>query len=251
MDELNRRQFTQAAIGSLLAVSCLESLWHGKLFADDAKKVDTRWLAELDELCRQVRDQRLHQVAWQSQVEALLKRVDLPELLKQVDFERLAAGASPPQHGARSLRFPLPHPDGADGKFVFGRQIFAVKKGASIIPHGHNNMATAFLILKGEFRGRHYDRVEDLAEHMLIRPTLDRTFAAGDGSTVSDYKDNVHWFKSASDAGFVFNIHVYHVTPGTAFGPGRVYLNPEGKRLADGLIRAPLIGYDEANRLFG
>jgi hypothetical protein len=41
-------------------------------------------------------------------------------------------------------------------------------------------MATAFLILKGEFHGRHYDRVADEDEHMLIKPTIDRKFTIPD-----------------------------------------------------------------------
>ena len=43
-----------------------------------------------------------------------------------------------------------------------------MKKGRSVVPHGHDNMATGFLVLKGDFRGRHYDRLEDHADHYLI-----------------------------------------------------------------------------------
>ncbi len=59
-------------------------------------------------------------------------------------------------------------------------------KGRSIVPHGHNNMATAFDVLKGEFHGRHFERVED----MVIEPTIDRKFGPAEASTISDYKDN-------------------------------------------------------------
>ena len=69
-------------------------------------------------------------------------------------------------------------------------------------------MATAFLILKGTFRGRHFDRLEDDGQHMIIRPTIDRGFAVGEHSTVSDYKDNIHWFTATSEPAFIFNIHV-------------------------------------------
>ncbi len=54
-------------------------------------------------------------------------------------------------------------------------------------------MATAFLILQGDFQGKHYDRLEDDKEHMIIRPTIDREFHPGEYSTVTDVKDNVHW----------------------------------------------------------
>ena len=91
-------------------------------------------------------------------------------------------------------------------------------------------MATAFLILKGNFRGRHYDRLEDEAEHMIIRPTIDRSFAAGEHSTVSDYKDNVHWFTATSEQAFIFNIHVMNVDPDKK-NTGRVYIDPNGEKL--------------------
>src|SRR5438874_1237195 len=81
---------------------------------------------------------------------------------------------------------------------IFGRQIFAMARGRSVVPHGHDNMATGFLVLKGTLRGRHYDRVEDHKDHYLIRPTIDRSFKPGEYSTVSDHKDNVHWFTAES-----------------------------------------------------
>ena len=90
-------------------------------------------------------------------------------------------------------------PAGLPKNPVFGRQIFAMKKGRSVVPHGHDNMATGFLVLKGDFRGRHYDRLEDHADHYLIRPTIDRAFKPGEFSTISDHKDNIHWFTAESE----------------------------------------------------
>jgi hypothetical protein len=134
---------------------------------------------------------------------------------------------------------------------VFGRQIFAMAKGRSVIPHGHDNMATGFLVLKGNLRGRHWDRLEDHKDHYLIRPTVDRTFTPGEYSTVSDHKDNVHWFTAESDCAFIFNIHVTDTDPGNPKRPGRVYLDPHGEKVAGGLIKAPKISYGKANKLFG
>ena len=70
-----------------------------------------------------------------------------------------------------------------------------------MVPHGHNNMATAFIILKGDFHGRHYDRLEDEQDHVIIRSTIDKQFGPGGFSTISDFKDNVHWFKATSEPG--------------------------------------------------
>ena len=83
---------------------------------------------------------------------------------------------------------------------------------------------------------------------MIIRPTIDRAFKAGEHSTVSDYKDNVHWFKAKSDMSFIFNIHVMSVKPGKT---GRVYIDPNGEKIAGGRIKARKIDHKEAEHLYG
>ena len=123
--------------------------------------------------------------------------------------------------------------------------------GRSVIPHGHDNLATGFLVLKGTLRGRHWDRVEDHKDHYLIRPTIDRTFKPGEFSTVSDHRDNVHWFTAETEHAFIFNIHVNGSDPGNPKSPGRVYIDPLGEKVAGGLIKAPKITYGKANALHG
>ena len=154
----------------------------------------------------------------------------------------------PKDRGELSLRATLPKVEGLPTDLVFGHQVFALNKDRSVVPHGHDNMATAFLILKGDFRGRHYDRLEDEPKHMIVKPTLDKTFGAGTYSTVSDLKDNVHWFQANSDSSFIFNIHVMSVVPGRT---GRIYIDPDGEKLSGGRIKARKIDHAEANKLYG
>ena len=251
MTALSRRQFAAQTLGSLLSYSLLETVFRSDALAADVRPIAAEWVAELDRLGRDVRDQTLRQIEWQQQVERLYSKVNLPDLLRFIDFERLTRDLQHVDNGARSLRPEFPEVEGLPKQLVFGKQIFALKKGRSVVPHGHNNMATAFLVLKGELHGRHYDRIEDRDDYYLIRPTIDRAFEPGECSTVSDYKDNVHWFKATSDEAFIFNIHVLNVAPGSAAPTGRVYLNPEGERVAGGLIRAPRLGYKQAHELFG
>lgn len=121
-----------------------------------------------------------------------------------------------------------------------------------MVPHGHDNMATAFLILKGDFRGRLFDRLEDPDnDHMIIKPTVDRKFALGEASTISDEKDNVHWFQAETEGSYIFNIHVMNVTPDFPRPTGRVYVDPNGEELSDGRIRARKVGSDEIYKLYG
>ena len=249
-EQLTRRGFTTKTLGTLLTYTLLEDLANQDLFAAEVKPITKKWLTNVNDLARSVKNRKIKQVAWQKQVEELFEKVELADLLQMVDFKKLAKGAKFVESGARSLRFEFPKIEGLPTEYVFGRQIFALKKGRSVVPHGHDNMATAFLILDGKLRGRHYDRGEDREKEYVIRPTIDKMFGPGGHSSISDYKDNVHWFKALSDKAFIFNIHVLGVTPG-AKRSGRIYVDPNGEKLKGGLIRARKIAYKEAHDLYG
>ncbi len=251
MPGISRRGFAGHSLGSLLTFSLLETLFACDAFGKAIQPITAKWLDELNNLSQDLRNETLTQVVWQDKIEELFAQVDLPRLLAFVDFDRLATDAKLVHKGARSLRCNFPQVEGLPTNLVFGKQIFAVKKGRSVVPHGHNNMATAFLVLDGKFEGRHYDRLEDEEEHIIIKPTIDRDFKQGECSTVSDYKDNVHWFRASHEPSFLFNIHVLNVRPDSDRKTGRVYVDPAGEQLNDGLIRARRISYGEANRLYG
>ena len=251
MHELSRRNFTQQTLGSLLTFSLLELLFERDLFADEIKPLTVKWLAGVNQLGLDVKDQKLKQVQWQNKIEELFAKVDLSDLLQLIDFDRLTKDLQFVENGARSLSFKFQEIEGVPRKLAFGKQIFALKKGRSVVPHGHNNMTTAFLVLRGDFHGWHYDRLEDEKEHFIIKPTIDRKFVPGECSTISDYKDNVHWFQASSDTGFILNIHVLDVRPGSTEPTGRIYLDPNGEKLKDGLVRARRLSYKEVHELYG
>jgi hypothetical protein len=206
---------------------------------------------ELHELGQDLKDQKVKDVDWQTKLEALYARVDLPDLLKLVDLDRLAQSVKYPTLGAASLGVDLSKVEGLPQKLVFGKQIFAMRKDRSVVPHGHDNMCTGFIILRGNFVGKHYDRVEDNDDHYLIKPTIDRTFKPGEASTISDHKDNVHWFKADSDTGFIFNIHVMGYNPENQKPANRVYIDPDGEKVAGGLIKAKKVSSAECHKKYG
>ena len=248
MDTLSRRQFQQQTIGSLLTWSLLDTLFTKNAFAEDMKLIAAKWLAELNAMSLDLKKKKLEQVEWQKQVETLFGKVDLAEMLKFIDFDKLTKDVPKQERGEISLHATLPKVEGLPTSLVFGHQVFALSKDRSVVPHGHDNMATAFLILKGEFHGRHYDRIEDEPKFMIIKPTLDKNFGPGAVSTVSNMKDNVHWFKALNDGAFIFNIHVMNILPGKT---GRIYIDPDGEKLKEDRIRAKKIDHKEANRLYG
>jgi hypothetical protein len=247
----SRRAFTRDALRSLTAVALLEGLASQRLFGGDVRPLVEAWLVELNTISRDVRDHKVKDVEFTKSLEALYNRVDLESLLKTLDFDRIARGVKYPAHGASSLPVDFKNVSGLPTSLVFGRQIFAMKEGRSVVPHGHDNMATGFLILKGNLRGRHYDRVEDNKDHYLIKPTIDRSFKPGECSTVSDHRDNVHWFTAESETAFIFNIHVVDTNPENPKPPGRIYVDPLGEKIAGGLIKASKVSYGEVNRKYG
>ena len=82
------------------------------------------------------------------------------------------------------------------------------------------------------------------------RSPIDRAFTAGDHSTVSDNKDNVHWFTATSDTAFIYNIHVLNVNPDKKEN-GRIYIDPNGEKLSEGRIKARRISSTEVYKLYG
>ena len=248
--DLSRRQFGQHTLGALLTYSLLQTLVARDAFGDEMKLLAAKWLKDLNDLSNDVKGKQIKQTDWQAKVDELLGKVDLPEALKFLDFDKLTADIKFKDQGELSLRAKLPQVEGLPTNLVFGHQVFALAKDRSVVPHGHNNMATAFLILKGSFRGRHYDRLEDIGEHFIIRPTIDREFSVGEHSTVSDHKDNIHWFTATSERAFIFNIHVMNVDPDKK-NTGRVYLDPNGEQLSENRIKARRVSAGEVYKLYG
>lgn len=248
MTTVTRREFAQDTLASLVTFSLLEMLVQRDAFGDDVKPIASKWLAEINQWSQDVKGRKLTQVEWQKKVEALLTQVDLPDFLRSIEFEKLVQNVKFKDQGEVSLRPKLPAVEGLPTQLVFGSQVFALKKDRSVVPHGHDNMVTAFLILGGKFRGRLYDRLENGPDWMIIKPTIDREFGVNEASSISDDKDNVHWFQALTDNAFIFNIHVMSVKPGKT---GRVYIDPQGEKLSDGRIRAKRLKTEDAYRMFG
>lgn len=247
---MDRRDFSKQTLGSLLTFSLLETVLSSGALADAVKPIAAKWLADLNGMSQDLKGKKLKQTAWQAQVEQLFAQVDLAEFLSYVDFEQLTKNVQFKERGERSIRAEFPSVEGLPTELVFGHQMFALRKDRSVVPHGHNNMATAFLVLQGEFEGKHYDRLEDHKDHMIVKPTIDRKFTRGECSTVSDHKDNVHWFKATSDTAYIFNIHVLNVDPEIKRS-GRVYIDPFGEQLSGGRIKAEKLRSADAFRRFG
>ena len=246
-----RREFHSRLLGSAVTFGLIEMLWARDLFADPVKPTIQKWMSELVELTKDLRGQKLTDIQFQTKMEDLYKRVDLTALCSLIKFDDVEKKTTLPESGAANVGFDLSKVEGLPAELGFGKQIFGCKKGRSIVPHGHANMCTGFIVLKGKWHGRHYDRVETNKDHYVIRPTIDRTFGPGELSTISDHKDNIHWFQATSDTAFIFNVHIIGYDKTIKETSGRLYLDVEGEKLAGGLVKAPKMSSAECHRKFG
>ena len=86
MDKLSRRDFTRNAVSSVLTYSLLETLFENDAFGNEVKPVTVKWLSEVNQASRDLKDEKIKQVFWQEKIEELFARVSLPEMLELVDF---------------------------------------------------------------------------------------------------------------------------------------------------------------------
>jgi hypothetical protein len=223
-----------------------------ELFAGEIKPIVESWARELVTLCADLRKRSVTPVEWQRSVERLLERIDLEDLLRYIDFDRLTRGFEFPDLGANTEWVTFPGLDGVPEPSRFYKKIFGLERGRAIIPHGHRNMVSSHLVLDGEFHLRHYDRVEDQGDHLVIRPTIDRTARPGEASSISDDRDNVHWFVTTSDHAFTFDV----ILTGLGATRDRPYeidnIDPDNaERLPGGLLRARKLDVDVALERYG
>jgi hypothetical protein len=254
MEPVSRREFGKKLLSSLLTYSLLKTAFEQELFAQTIKPTTDRWLKSIHELCGDLRTSKVSQVEWQAMIGRLHSRLEISEILRFLDFEKLEKQMTSPDAGVQSRVFRFPKLDWLPeaGQRGWGMSIFAVEKNSAVTPHGHYNMVSAHLVLKGSFRVRHFDRVEEESDHWIIKPTIDRVSAPGDETSISEKKDNIHWLQNIGDEkAFTLDVVVSGLDPNLDYSFKQTFLDPEGgERLKDGLIRAKKISYDEAVKLY-
>ncbi len=237
--------------GTVFSMSLVTSLCEAQALKGSVKPIAHKWLFEMEQIGKNLRAGKIKQTEWQDEIESLLNQVDLADLLKAIDYNRLA----------KSTKLFDDHETAEDVSFAkikrlpdelsFAPYFYGMKKGVSVVPHGHQNMTTMHMILKGEAHNWHYDRISDAPEFLIIKPTKDRVLKSGNVSTISSDRDNIHWFKALTEPVFMFNIGVYPLNPKFET-TGRDYIDPNnGESLSNGLIRVPRITGEKAYEIYG
>jgi len=214
--KLSRRTFSKNLLGSLLTFSLVKSLSAGEVLANPVRPVVRKWLMEMEYVTQQLRLGQVKKVEWQGQIESLLSRVDLNDLLAAIDFDKLAKTAIFPKDHESVQDIDFSHNEGLPAELSFAPYFYGLKKGTAIVPHGHSNMTSMHMMLKGQAHCWQFERVADEGKYLTIKPTTDSTLEIGAVTTVSDLKDNVHWFKALSEPVFMFNIGVFRLNPSAA-----------------------------------
>jgi hypothetical protein len=251
MLKLSRRNFTRTMLGSLLTFSLVKSLDQADALGYPVTPIVRKWLIEMESVTQGLRQGKVEPVEWQQHIESLLSRVELKDLLAAIDYDRLSKTAVFPEDHESAENVDFSQNEGLPTELSFAPFFYAMRKGVAIVPHGHRNMASMHMMLKGEAHGWQFERVSDEAQYLTIKPTVDKVLSVGDASTISDQKDNIHWFKALTEPVFMFNIGVFGIDPSKGF-TGRDYIDPlGGEKLKDGLIRAKRLEVKEAYKLYG
>jgi hypothetical protein len=246
-----RRLFTRQLGGAIFGFLFLRTLCRADALAGPVKGPASEWLLDMERLSHDLAAGTLEQVEWQRGIEQRLANVELTDLLAAIDYDRLAKTVVLADDHEAVEEIMLSRSTKMPETLSFSPYFYALKKGRAIVPHGHHNMATMHMVLHGQAHVRHFDRIADEPDYITVRPTTDRVGGPGDVSTISDDRENVHWFVALSEPVYLFNIGVYGIRASEPHR-GRDYIDPlGGETSTDGSIRARRVNADEAYRLYG
>lgn len=201
--------------------------------------------AALEQLSSEVLAGAREGPSWQREVASLFAGCDALDLRAAISLDWRAAAREAREHGQSAHVLDAAQLAACPPTPSFRRKLWVFRKGHAIVPHGHRNLVSAFVVLEGRFQGRHYDRIRDEPDAIVIRPSDDRRLEVGDAAAICDQHDNVHWFTALEHDALLFNVGVtlpaaLRMHRGRHAGPTeRTYLDPDGEALDEGLIRAP------------
>jgi hypothetical protein len=226
-----------------------------------ASQIDD-WVRRLDDVSRRLARGEISGLQWQEAMDGLYGAVPMRSLLRLIDFDRLGEKLSQMDIGSRGEIFcdiaigPIPEESAqfrveAPAAHTAIVKMAHVKKGRSIPPHGHSNMTSAFLCISGEFDVQLFDRLDNFEDSLVVRQTVDQKgVKPGSWSSISDYRNNVHWLTARSDDCFLFTCKLIKLEPDREFH-GRININMhEAEPLGTNTWRAPKITGSRASELY-
>jgi hypothetical protein len=209
-------------LGSLVSLASKQAVaerydWIFKADMDEPEVEFQRWYDVLVSNSQSLKQGRISSLQWQQLIGKAYDRAPLLSLRDALDFGNLKEEIIRSVPADKSeffkevkLKTNFHIHQGERQKLI--TKVAHVKKGECIPPHGHSNMASAFLVLSGEFDVKQFDKLEDRDNHLVVRKTIDlKNQKAGTWSSIGDYKNNVHWLEAKTDDCFIFSSKVVSV----------------------------------------
>jgi hypothetical protein len=220
----------------------------------------TKWMSRLNGQAIQLADGQISPLRWQEAMDEIFGSAPMASLKEKLKFDQLSKAIlekMPADRGEffHSIDLSTSQLLDDEGKKEPNRKLIAkiarVNKGCSIPPHGHSNMVSAFLCLSGEFDVRLYDRLDNRPGEMVLRTSMEDV-AAGPGtwSSVSDYRDNVHWLTAMTDDCFLLTTKLIMLEPDLPLH-GRINVDVRrAKQVGNDTMIAQKISWQEARELY-
>jgi hypothetical protein len=246
---MNRGEFTKGILASVTSFALLDALFAFNAIGKSIKPITDHWAIKLNEYCSDLKTDSITTIQWQQRIEELYTKIELEEILKFIDFDNLIKGFEYPDLGVSTKPVKFPKLNGLPERTVFVKKIFGMKKDRAIIPHGHSNMASAHLILKGEMYLRHYEKIQQDGQNMIIKPSVDRIANVGESSSISDEKDNVHWFIANSETAFTFDVIMLDLND-KSYDIHNLDIY-ESEDLKNGTLKVPVLDVQTALKKYG
>ena len=247
MSEYTRREFAQNVIASLTMYA-----FAGFAISSRATQISQEaksWSDQINEISLDLRSRKMSALEWQRRVEEVYRRIDLPELLQQVEFAKLQRSFDLAENAVNFRKLDFREEPGMPHDISYATFIFGMREGRSIVPHGHHNLVSGHLVIKGNLHVRNFDRLRDEEDSIIIRPTVDKIVSVRDCSTQSSSQNNVHWFTALGGAAFTFDVSVECLDPQK--NCGRDYIDPlRAEKMGDGTLRARSLQPEDANRMY-
>lgn len=249
---ISRRNFNTNLLSSLFTFSLVETLCSNELFAKPIHVIAKDWLVEVEEASQAMKKQQSKQSEWQNKIAEIFARVEQKDLLRAIDFDRLSQKIKLVGSHEGVIETKPPRSKSMPSELSFDTFIYGMKKGGTIPPHSHRNMTSMHMPIAGTSHGWHFDRLADEADHLIIKPTLDNALTLGEVTTVSDQKNNVHWFEATSDVAYMFNILVMDVDPASKTGGRQFYVDAaHGDKVEGDKLRVKKLSSEEAYKIYG
>ncbi len=217
------------------------------------REIDT-WFRQVTDLYDGLNAGLLSPGQWQEAVDAILTKVPFAELLEAIDFASLRSATTPSDETPKGTRLVFPNLE----RRSFGQKIMGLKQGSAIIPHGHNGLASAHLIVSGSYRTRTFDRDHQHEESgsMLLSPTLDASLGPGSFITMSEDRDNVHWMIAETEYAYTLSMPITTASQLPIKNPANqnrmVFLDPDrGVSNEQGQMRVPVVTMQDCLARYG